>query len=142
MKQVHESISVREVYRMFREGQLVVPAYQRSFVWSQEHQEMFVESLLAGYPAGMVMAAATAEGHYEIVDGHQRVRTICRFIDKDFRWRKDAQPLPKEEQERFLDLPVAFGFLLDVGGTEQVIDLYRKVNTIGESITPQELRRG
>ena len=32
MKQVHESISVREVYRMFREGQLVVPAYQRSFV--------------------------------------------------------------------------------------------------------------
>ena len=141
MKQVHESISVREVYRMFREGQLVVPAYQRSFVWSQEHQEMFVESLLAGYPAGMVMAAATTEGHYEIVDGHQRVRTICRFIDKDFRWRKDAQPLPKEEQERFLDLPVAFGFLLDVGGTEQVIDLYRKVNTIGESITPQELRR-
>ena len=141
MKQVHESISVREVHRMFREGQLVVPAYQRSFVWSQEHQEMFVESLLEGYPAGMVMAAATEDGPYEIVDGHQRVRTICRFIDKGFRWKKDREPLPKEEQERFLELPVAFSFLTDINGSEQVIDLYRKVNTIGESITAQELRR-
>ncbi|MBQ7777906.1 MAG: DUF262 domain-containing protein [Oscillibacter sp.] len=141
MKQVHESISVREVYRMFREGQLVVPAYQRSFVWSQEHQEMFVESLLEGYPAGMVMAAATEAGRYEIVDGHQRVRTICRFIDEGFRWRQEEEPLPREEQERFLELSVAFSFLMDIDGAEQVIDLYRKVNTIGENITPQELRR-
>lgn len=141
MKQVHQSISIGEVYRMFREGQLVVPGYQRNFVWTQQQQELFIESILQGYPAGMVMAAGTVDGRYEIVDGHQRIRTICRFIDGGFRWTEEEAPLTAEEQEQFLDMPVAFSLLTEIGSETQVIDLYRRVNTIGEAVTSQELRR-
>ncbi|MEP6513240.1 MAG: DUF262 domain-containing protein [Parafilimonas sp.] len=72
-----------------RDGNLIYdPEYQRRFVWSEEKQSYFIESILYGIDTPIIYfveAEQQVNGNIKLVkeaiDGRQRLETIFRFID-------------------------------------------------------------
>ncbi len=63
------------------ENEIFIPAYQRSFVWEEERQSKFIESLLLGLPIPYIFTAENEDGRLEVVDGTQRIRTLENFLN-------------------------------------------------------------
>lgn len=71
------------------DGNLIhAPEYQRRFVWSEEKQSYFIESILYGIDTPIIYfveAEYEVNGHKKLVkeaiDGRQRLETIFRFRD-------------------------------------------------------------
>lgn len=62
------------------QNEFFVPDYQREFVWDDERQSRFIESLMMGLPIPYLFLAENSDGRYEIVDGSQRIRTLSAFL--------------------------------------------------------------
>ncbi|MFM8295123.1 MAG: DUF262 domain-containing protein [Microcystaceae cyanobacterium] len=72
------------------ENEIFVPDYQRAFVWSDEHQSKFIESVFLGLPIPYIFVADVSEeveseslSRLEIIDGTQRIRTLDRFLNNE-----------------------------------------------------------
>jgi hypothetical protein len=65
------------------ENEIFIPAYQRSFVWEEERQSKFIESILLGLPIPYIFTAENEDGRMEVVDGSQRIRTLNNFISNN-----------------------------------------------------------
>ena len=60
---------------------IFIPSYQRNFVWNEERQSKFIESILLGIPIHYIFATDVDNGRLEIVAGSQRLRTIVNFLE-------------------------------------------------------------
>lgn len=59
---------------------IVIPDFQRGFVWSQAQASRFIESLLLGIPVpGVFLFKDPGNGKLLVVDGQQRLRTLQAF---------------------------------------------------------------
>jgi hypothetical protein len=65
------------------ENEIFIPAYQRAFVWEEDRQSKFIESILLGLPIPYIFTAENEDGRYEIVDGSQRIRTLHNFLSNN-----------------------------------------------------------
>lgn len=73
-------LSVDSVARRLARGDIVLPIFQRGFVWSLTQASRFVESLLLGLPVpGVFLCNQPATQRLMIVDGNQRLQTISSF---------------------------------------------------------------
>lgn len=84
-----EFSSVKQLFRRLDEDRTVsvddwvVPAWQRSSVWSDEQQGLLALSILQGYPIGMIVLWDRGDGTKRLrvpVDGRQRITAIQRFM--------------------------------------------------------------
>ena len=59
-------------------GKLVIqPEYQRNYIYADGKRDVaVVESLLKGYPLGLLYFVKTASGMYEVLDGQQRITSF------------------------------------------------------------------
>jgi hypothetical protein len=83
-KRVHRDgydMSFGEIASMYERGELVInPEYQRLFRWTAEKKTAFIESLLLNIPIPPVFVFTLSSGHWELVDGLQRVSTVFEFM--------------------------------------------------------------
>jgi Uncharacterized conserved protein len=102
-----------------RDGNLIYdPEYQRRFVWSEEKQSYFIESILYGIDTPIIYfveAKQEINGKSKLVkeaiDGRQRLETIFRFITGKLvlTGLKKNTPLYEHLQgSSFTDLPQKF----------------------------------
>ncbi|MFM7390523.1 MAG: DUF262 domain-containing protein [Vampirovibrionales bacterium] len=64
-------------------GEIIInPDYQRTFVWSDEKQSRFIESLLLNLPIPPVYMIERSDGKRELLDGLQRICTYLRFTNQ------------------------------------------------------------
>ena len=78
--------------RRLERGEIVVPRFQRSFVWNLRQASRFVESLLLGLPVpGIFLSRDFDEDKYVIIDGQQRLKSLQLFRDGVF------NPSPRRE---------------------------------------------
>lgn len=84
-----EFSNVKQLFRRLEEDRTVsvddwvVPAWQRSSVWSDEQQGLLALSILQGYPIGTVVLWDKGDGTSKVrvpVDGRQRITAIKRFM--------------------------------------------------------------
>jgi hypothetical protein len=69
-----------------RKKQLVIPGFQRRFVWSQRQASRLVESFLLGLPVpALFLYADTETGELQVIDGQQRLMSILQFFDGTFK---------------------------------------------------------
>lgn len=69
------------------DGKLTIqPDYQRHFLYEKEGLEQpVIQSLLRGFPLGVLYFNQVADGSFEVLDGQQRITSIGRFLlDKFF----------------------------------------------------------
>jgi len=71
------------------------PPYQRGPVWSVNHQQLFVDSILRDYdiPKLYLRAIEDSEYTWEVIDGQQRLRAIWDFFANRFPLSTDSDPI-------------------------------------------------
>lgn len=67
-------------------GRLVIqPEYQRNFIYATANREAgVIDSILKGYPLGLIYFNKVAEDKFEVLDGQQRITSIGRFVTNKF----------------------------------------------------------
>jgi hypothetical protein len=66
-------------------GDIVIPPFQRGFVWSQVQASKLIESFLVGLPVpGIFLYTERSSEKSLVVDGQQRLRSVFYFMDGFF----------------------------------------------------------
>ncbi len=67
-------------------GKLTIqPEYQRNYIYAEEGKEAAViESILKGYPIGLIYFDKVSVDKWQVLDGQQRITSIGRFITEKF----------------------------------------------------------
>ena len=62
-------------------GRLTIqPEYQRNYIYADGRRDVAViDSVLRGYPLGVIYFNRTADGRLEVLDGQQRITSLGRF---------------------------------------------------------------
>ncbi len=74
-------------------GKLTIqPEYQRNYIYASDggKREMAViESVLKGYPIGLIYFNKVGEDSFEVLDGQQRITSLGRFVTGKFAVKDD-----------------------------------------------------
>ena len=67
-------------------GKLTIqPEYQRNYLYAEaKMEEAVIESVLKGYPLGLLYFNKISDDRYEVLDGQQRITSLGRFITEKF----------------------------------------------------------
>lgn len=137
-----KTITIQNIYTMMKNKQLRVPSFQRGYVWSEEQQRLFIDSILNGYYIGyMLLLRTELQDCFDIIDGQQRLKTIYYFIENGFKIQKKDQVLSNLARQEFLSQPLHFLIIDNLSETEQITNVYKLINTTGEPLSNQEIRR-
>ena len=127
-------------------GQLTIqPEYQRNYIYLDTGKDVAViDSILKGYPIGLIYFNRTPEGQLEVLDGQQRITSIGRFyegglsiIDKNG-LPQSLDSLDDEPREKFLNTPLLI--YICEGTSEEIKEWFRTINIAGVPLRTQELR--
>ncbi len=126
-------------------GQLTIqPEYQRNYIYADGKRDVAViDSVLKGYPLGVIYFNRTADGRLEVLDGQQRITSLGRFYNGKL-GIKDENGLPqsigsiaKEKREKFLATEL---LIYECEGTEaEIKEWFRTINIAGVPLNTQEL---
>ena len=82
---------VEGLVKRLNRGAIVVPGFQRKYVWNQPEASRFIESLLLGLPVpGIFLAQDSDSGKMYVIDGQQRLLSLQYFYQGVFKPKKDA----------------------------------------------------
>lgn len=123
-------------------GRLVIqPEYQRHYIYSGGKDVAVIESLLKGYPLGLVYFNDTGT-NLEVLDGQQRITSIGRFVTGKFAIKVDGKEqtfssLPIENQKKILESKL---LVYVCQGTEvEIKKWFETINIAGIPLNDQEL---
>ena len=72
--------------------EIVIPPFQRGFVWSQAQASKLIESFLVGLPVpGIFLYTERSSERSLVVDGQQRLRSVFYFMDGLFGEEQDGR---------------------------------------------------
>ncbi|MFC2042413.1 DUF262 domain-containing protein [Chloroflexota bacterium] len=136
--------------------EIIIPRFQRGWVWSPAQASRLVESFLLGLPVPSIFVYKEVSGKQIVIDGQQRLRTIWGFFDGvlpggspfylrgvDPQWNgKKYENLNETDRIRFRDsiLRVVIVEQLDPEDTTSIYHIFERLNTGGTGLTPQEVR--
>jgi hypothetical protein len=92
-------------------GKLTIqPEYQRNYIYADnggKKEQAVIESLLKGYPLGLIYFNKVAEDKFEVLDGQQRITSIGRFVTNKFAIIENGNPktfdsLAADQRDRLL----------------------------------------
>ena len=130
--------TIADIYEKIDTNRLILaPDFQRKFVWTHDHQEQFLDTILNGYPFPEVYVCQgetdvrKLRTTQKVIDGQQRLTTIKNYIEnnfsKDLKLVKSFDSLNAEERENFLSYQIV---LRDIGKVEEglVKEIFRRIN--------------
>ena len=65
-------------------GSIIIPGFQRNFVWDIKKASKLIESLLLGLPVPQLFLYESGRNKFLVIDGQQRMMSIFYFIKKRF----------------------------------------------------------
>jgi len=127
-------------------GKLTIqPEYQRNYIYASDggKREMAViESVLKGYPIGLIYFNKVSNNNFEVLDGQQRITSLGRFITDKFAIKDENGMqyfggLAKDKKEKILEAKL---LIYECEGTEsQIKEWFKTINIAGVPLVPQEL---
>ena len=126
-------------------GKLTIqPEYQRNYIYADGKKDVAViDSILKGYPLGLIYFTKVAEDKYEVLDGQQRITSFGRFVTNKLEI-KDANGkerrfigLPEDQKEKILKTKLTI-YICE--GTEtEIKEWFKTINIAGVPLNEQEL---
>ena len=87
-------MSVGECFNRIKDNELIIPDYQRDYVWSTKQQQGYLDSLSRNMPLyGPVINVNMDSGIQEIMDGQNRIMTIYKFLNDEIKFRNENDEL-------------------------------------------------
>jgi len=126
-------------------GKLTIqPEYQRNYIYADGRRDVAViESILKGYPLGLIYFNKISDEKLEVLDGQQRITSFGRYVTDKFAI-KDENGLEQyfsglaiDKQEIILKTKI---LIYECEGTESEIkEWFRTINIAGVPLNDQEL---
>ena len=128
-------------------GKLTIqPEYQRNYIYASDggKKEMAViESVLKGYPIGLIYFNKVSENNLEILDGQQRITSVGRFVTDKFAIKDENGMeqyfggMAKDKKTKILETKL---LIYECEGTESEIkEWFKTINIAGLPLNDQEL---
>ena len=128
-------------------GKLTIqPEYQRNYIYASDggKKEMAViESVLKGYPLGLIYFNKVSNGNLEVLDGQQRITSLGRFVTGKFAIKDDDgneqyfSGMAEDKKKRILETKLT---IYECEGEESEIKKwFETINIAGVKLEPQEL---
>lgn len=127
------------------DGQLTIqPEYQRHYIYNDGRRDVAViDSLLRGYPIGLLYFNRTSDGRFEVLDGQQRITSFGRFVTGKFAITDAAgnvqyfSGLPHNQQQQILKSRL---LVYECEGEEfEIKEWFKTINIVGLPLKEQEL---
>lgn len=144
--------------RRIKDGSIVVPTFQRQFVWNQRQASLLIESFLMGLPVPGIFLSVEEDQTMLVIDGQQRLRTLQFFCEgifdrsgKEFALTGVSDPYKgstyrtlSDPARRQFDNSILHATIVrqDVprDGNSSIYLLFERLNTQGVQLQPQEIR--
>lgn len=129
------------------DGELIIqPEYQRNYIYGDGKKDVaVVESLLKGYPLGLLYFVKNPDGKLEVLDGQQRITSFARFVNQSwaFAVEVDGKPyyfksLSEDLQKRITDAQLTV--YVCEGEPLEIQQWFKTININGVPLVEQELR--
>ncbi len=126
-------------------GKLTIqPEYQRNYIYADGKKDVAViESILKGYPLGLIYFNKVSDDNFEVLDGQQRITSFGRFVTSKFAIKDENgmeqyfTSIPKDKQEKILETKL---LIYECEGTESEIkEWFKTINIAGVPLNNQEL---
>lgn len=126
-------------------GNLTIqPEYQRNYIYADGKRDVAViQSILKGYPLGLIYFNQTDTDKFEVLDGQQRITSIGRFVTGRFAVKDENgmeqyfNGLPSDKRDLILKTKI---LVYECQGTESEIkEWFKTINIAGVPLNEQEL---
>lgn len=128
-------------------GKLTIqPEYQRNYIYASDggkKETAVIESLLKGYPIGLLYFVKIADDKLEVLDGQQRITSIGRFVSNKFAIKDENDMeqhfsgMAADKQAKILETKL---LIYECAGTESEIkEWFKTINIAGVPLNEQEL---
>ncbi|MDO8659959.1 MAG: DUF262 domain-containing protein [Candidatus Parcubacteria bacterium] len=128
-------------------GKLTIqPEYQRNYIYVSDggKKEMAViESILKGYPIGLIYFNDIGKDKFEVLDGQQRITSIGRYVTHKFAVKDENgmeqyfDGIAKDKQEKIMQTKLT---IYECEGEESEIkEWFKTINIAGVPLNEQEL---
>ena len=78
-------LPVETLHGWVKRGKLELqPEFQRNFVWNKAKASQLIELLILEIPIPVIYVAEDQNKMYEVVDGQQRLTSVCSYLDGMF----------------------------------------------------------
>lgn len=129
--------------RAFGDRLDVRPPYQREFVYKDAQRDAVIATVRRNFPLNVLYWAVQDDDQYEVIDGQQRILSICQYVEGDFSVEIDGQQLgfhnlQQDQRDQILDYELMVYFC--EGTDSEKLDWFKTINIAGEQLTDQELR--
>jgi len=153
------------IAQMWKDEDIVIPDYQREFVWSIKQSSLLIDSFLCGLPVPPVFFYIDEKNKNLVIDGQQRILSVVFFFEGYFgkestQGRRQVFRLSGLDKKnpyhnlRFEDLSdiaqrklkqavlraVNIRQLNPVGESTSAYHIFERLNTGGTPLRPQEIR--
>lgn len=155
-----ESKDIKWLTDNLKSGVITVDnSYQRKYIWQQKDQVALIETILIGYPIPEIYLWAndtdpnTGDTKYSIVDGQQRLTTIQRYLNDEFKLNKAAiddkeadyggklfSELSADNKREFWRYQFSSRFINESLQYDEIAKLFLRLNRTNTTLNPQELR--
>lgn len=133
----------------------VRPEYQREYVYGETQRDAVINTVLQGFPLNIMYFVDRKDGTYEVLDGQQRIISLCRYAQNKYSVKIPAttggydtvnypnlfnsdptNPAPfTQEQFDNYELMV----YICEGTEKEKIDWFQIINIAGEELEKQEI---
>ncbi|MCI5696450.1 MAG: DUF262 domain-containing protein [Spirochaetia bacterium] len=154
--ELHTEITIKEICNGFTYNELegkglfglsgkltIQPEYQRNYIYADGKKDVAViDSIIKGYPLGILYFVKTGDGTYEVLDGQQRITSFGRYVIGKFAVKVNGMEnyftgLAEDLQDKILNTKL---LVYICEGTESEIkEWFKTINIAGVPLNEQEL---
>ena len=138
---------ISEIIGMIKREELILqPEFQRKLVWNDKHKELFIDTILKGFPFPEVYIAQsgidlqTLQSQQVVVDGQQRLSSIVNYIEGSIPCKSipTFSNLTKEEKENFLNYDIVIRDLKNADA-DTIKEIFRRINQTKYNLSSIEI---
>ena len=141
----------------WNKNELIIPDFQRNYVWDRIKASKLIESFLLGLPVpGTFLYKQKSKPGFLIIDGQQRITSVVRYIkgtfdDSIFRLKnvskryegKAFQDLDEDDQFKLKGSVLRSTIIQQINPLDDtsIYQIFERLNTGGVNLNPMEVRQ-
>jgi len=126
-------------------GKLTIqPEFQRNYIYNDGGKDIAViDSLLKGYPLGLIYFNVTTKDKFEVLDGQQRITSIGRFCTNRFHIKdengleQNIHSLSPDKRDKIMNSELLVYHC--EGEESEIKEWFKTINIVGVPLNDQEL---